>query len=44
MLNDGEISVENAIKRLTSLNCELEDISEITGLSISEIKKYQNPE
>ena len=44
MLNDGEISAENAIKRLNSLNCELESISEITGLPITEIKKYQNPE
>ena len=44
MLNDGEISVENAISRLISLNCGLEDISEITGLSVDEIKKYQNLE
>ena len=44
MLNDGEISVENAISRLISLNCGLGDISEITGLSIDEIKKYQNLE
>ena len=42
MLNDGEISVKSAISRLVSLNCELKDISEITGLSINEIKKYQN--
>ena len=41
MLNDGEISVENAISRLISLNCGLGDISEITGLSVDEIKKYQ---
>ena len=44
LLNDGEISVENAISRLISLNCGLEDISEITGLSVDEIKKYQNLE
>ena len=42
MLNDGEISVKSAISRLVSLNCDLNDISEITGLSINEIKKYQN--
>ena len=42
MLNDGDISAENAIKRLTSLDCDLESISEITGLSIGEIEKYQN--
>ena len=41
MLNDSEISVENAINRLISLNCGLGDISEITGLSVDEIKKYQ---
>ena len=44
MLNDGEISVGNAISRLISLNCGLGDISEITGLSVDEIKKYQNLE
>ncbi len=42
MLNDGDISSENAIKRLISLYCDLESISEITGLSIGEIEKYQN--
>ena len=44
LLNDGDISVENAISRLISLDCGLEDISEITGLSVGEIKKYQNIE
>ena len=44
MLDDREISVKYAINRLVSLNCKLKDISEITGLSINEIKKYQNLE
>ena len=44
LLNDGDISVENAISRLISLDCGLGDISEITGLSAGEIKKYQNIE
>ena len=44
LLNDGDISVENAISRLISLDCGLGDISEITGLSVGEIKKYQNIE
>ena len=44
MLNDGEISVKNAINRLASLNCNMEKISEITGLPVNEIEKYQTPE
>ena len=43
MLNDGEITIKSAINRLISLNCELENISEITGIPINEIKEYQNP-
>jgi hypothetical protein len=43
LLNDGEITVKNAINRLISLNCELESISEITCVPINEIREYQNP-
>lgn len=42
LLNDNEITLETAIRRLTMLNCKLEKISEITGLSITEIKAIQN--
>ena len=42
LLNDNEISLKSAITRLTILNCGLEKISEITGLSITEIEAIQN--
>lgn len=38
LLNDNDITLETAIKRLTMLNCELEEISKITGLPTAEIE------
>ena len=42
MLEDNDITLETAIKRLTMLNCELEEISKITGLPTTEIKTIIN--
>ena len=42
LLKDNEISLKSAINKLTSLNCKPEKISKITGLTITEIKSYQN--
>ena len=39
LFNDGELTVENTINRLISMDCDLKTISEITGLSENEIKK-----
>ena len=39
LFNDGELTTENTINKLISMNCDLKTISEITGLSENEIKK-----
>ena len=44
LFNDGEISVQNAVNRLLSLNCDIETISDVTGLSESEINEIKNQE
>ena len=42
LVDDGAITVECAVTKLLGLDCKLEEISEITGLSISEIESFKN--
>ena len=42
LVDDGVITVECAVTKLLGLDCKLEEISEITGLSISEIESFKN--
>ena len=42
LVDDGAITVECAVNKLLGLDCKLEEISEITGLSISEIESFKN--
>ena len=41
LVDDGAITVECAVTKLLGLDCKLEEISEITGLSISEIESLK---